>query len=130
MRRTRSRSRAVERGLTTLGIDLAAQAKETAACVIRWATGEATVDGLAAGLDDQALLTTIERHKRTHSLLTERGREFGADADDCVSSLASTAACVEALTPTPQGRDRSGTAESRQRPLPRRRNHAASPLAP
>jgi predicted RNase H-like nuclease len=63
MRRTRSRSRAVERGLTTLGIDLAAQAKETAACVIRWATGEATVDGLAAGLDDQALLTTIERHK-------------------------------------------------------------------
>jgi hypothetical protein len=24
--------------------------------------------------------------RRTHSLLTGRGREFGADADDCVSS--------------------------------------------
>ncbi len=27
--------------------------------------------------------------RRTRSLLTERGREFGADADDCVSSGAS-----------------------------------------
>src|SRR6266550_4191940 len=26
--------------------------------------------------------------RRAHSLLTERGREVGADADDCVSSIA------------------------------------------
>ena len=47
---------------TTLGIDLAAQPRETAACVIRWGEDAATVESLAAGLDDRGLLATVEQH--------------------------------------------------------------------
>jgi predicted nuclease with RNAse H fold len=44
----------------TLGIDLAAQPKTTAACLVGWDVGRAIVVELRAGLDDEALLELIE----------------------------------------------------------------------
>ena len=43
----------------TIGIDLAAQAKETAACVVDWGDARANLRSLALGLDDEALLELI-----------------------------------------------------------------------
>lgn len=48
--------------MKTLGIDLAAQPKETAACVLRWEPATAVIESLTAGLDDQALLASVEQH--------------------------------------------------------------------
>jgi hypothetical protein len=42
--------------MITLGIDLASQAKGTAACAIEWANGRARVLDVACGQDDEALL--------------------------------------------------------------------------
>lgn len=42
--------------MVTLGVDLASQAKKTAACRIRWDGGSADVECLRIGLDDPALL--------------------------------------------------------------------------
>ena len=47
----------------TLGIDLAAQAKETAACVIEWRSAPATVIALHVGLDDAAIDRLIHEHR-------------------------------------------------------------------
>jgi hypothetical protein len=44
----------------------------------------ANLDGLVV-----SLRSSRASARRTHPFLTERGRELGADADDCVSSLAS-----------------------------------------
>jgi predicted nuclease with RNAse H fold len=45
----------------TVGIDLASQAKGTAACAIEWAHGRARVVDVACGQDDDALLERIAR---------------------------------------------------------------------
>jgi hypothetical protein len=44
----------------TLGIDLAAQPKETAACLISWSEVGAVVERLVCPLDDDAIVTMIE----------------------------------------------------------------------
>lgn len=49
-------------GSKTLGVDLAAQPKKTAACVLSWDADAATVESLATGLDDPALLASVEQH--------------------------------------------------------------------
>jgi predicted nuclease with RNAse H fold len=43
----------------TLGIDLAAQAKQTAACLLMWGEGQAAIERLALGVDDAAILELI-----------------------------------------------------------------------
>jgi hypothetical protein len=43
----------------TLGIDLAAQDRGTAACLIEWDAGEGRVTSVVAGLGDSALLDLI-----------------------------------------------------------------------
>lgn len=45
----------VERPSCTLGIDLASQPNQTAACLIAWETDRAVVERIEAGLDDAAL---------------------------------------------------------------------------
>jgi predicted nuclease with RNAse H fold len=45
--------------MRTLGIDLAAQPKNTSACQVEWGGGRAVVSELASGLDDEALLELI-----------------------------------------------------------------------
>jgi predicted nuclease with RNAse H fold len=45
--------------VTTLGIDLAAQPANTAACAIEWGPGRPVVSDLRSGLDDEALLKAI-----------------------------------------------------------------------
>ncbi|MGH2923313.1 MAG: DUF429 domain-containing protein [Solirubrobacterales bacterium] len=45
--------------MRTLGIDLAAQAKTTAACALEWRPGEVGLTLLERGLDDEALLELI-----------------------------------------------------------------------
>lgn len=47
----------------TLGVDLAAQAKQTAVCVVSWEEGRATVGTLAVGADDVAIVDLIESEK-------------------------------------------------------------------
>ena len=47
----------------TIGIDLAAQAKHTAGCVIDWSNAPAKIRSLALGLDDEALLELIAAHE-------------------------------------------------------------------
>jgi hypothetical protein len=47
----------------TVGVDLAAQAKQTAVCLVSWDEGRATVDTLAVGADDVALVDLIESEK-------------------------------------------------------------------
>ncbi len=42
--------------MRTLGIDLASRPRNTAACVLAWENGTASVESLARGLDDEALL--------------------------------------------------------------------------
>ena len=42
--------------METLGVDLAAQARKTAVCLIRWATNKATVESLEVGVTDDRLL--------------------------------------------------------------------------
>ena len=48
----------VER-VRTLGIDLAAQAKQTAVCLLAWGEGQAAIETLALGVDDAAILELI-----------------------------------------------------------------------
>jgi len=43
----------------TLGIDLAAQAKETAVCLLTWSDGRATIETLVVGVDDAAILELV-----------------------------------------------------------------------
>jgi Protein of unknown function (DUF429) len=43
----------------TLGIDLAAQAKQTAVCLLSWGKGQAAIERLALGVDDAAILELI-----------------------------------------------------------------------
>jgi predicted nuclease with RNAse H fold len=43
----------------TLGIDLAAQAKETAMCLLTWSEGRATIETLAVGVDDTAIVELV-----------------------------------------------------------------------
>ncbi len=69
--------------MITLGIDLAAQAKKTAACLIEWEGGEASVTFLSLGLGDLELLD-----------LSEQADKVGIDApfgwpDEFVSAVAS-----------------------------------------
>ena len=45
--------------MQTLGIDLAAQAKGTAACLITWATTTATVEFIEVGVTDDRLLELL-----------------------------------------------------------------------
>ena len=47
--------------MRTLGIDLAAQPANTAACTIEWEPGRPIVSELRSGLDDEALLEAIAR---------------------------------------------------------------------
>lgn len=47
---------------TTIGIDLAAQPKETAACVVEWAGDAARIAYLGVGADDRVLLGLIDTH--------------------------------------------------------------------
>jgi hypothetical protein len=49
----------------TIGIDLAAQAKDTAACVVDWGHAPAELRLLTLGLDDEALLELIATHQPT-----------------------------------------------------------------
>lgn len=44
----------------TIGVDLAAQRAETAACAIQWSHGRAEVTRLSCGLDDVELLALVE----------------------------------------------------------------------
>jgi hypothetical protein len=46
----------------TLGIDLSAQPKETAACVLEWSVSTCSMTHLSAGLDNDALLHLVDRH--------------------------------------------------------------------
>jgi hypothetical protein len=46
----------------TLGIDLSAQPKETAACVLEWRVSTCSVTHLSVGLDNDALLHLVDRH--------------------------------------------------------------------
>jgi hypothetical protein len=46
-------------GARTLGIDLAAQAKETAMCLLTWSEGRATIETLVVGVDDAAVLELV-----------------------------------------------------------------------
>jgi hypothetical protein len=46
-------------GARTLGIDLAAQAKQTAICLLTWDERLATIESLAVGLDDVAILELV-----------------------------------------------------------------------
>jgi Protein of unknown function (DUF429) len=43
----------------TLGIDLAAQAKQTAVCLLSWGNGQAAIETLALGVDDAAILELV-----------------------------------------------------------------------
>jgi predicted nuclease with RNAse H fold len=47
----------------TIGIDLAAQARDTAACVVDWGGAPADLGFLGSGLDDEALLELIAAYK-------------------------------------------------------------------
>jgi len=47
--------------MVTLGVDLASQAKKTAACLIRWDRGSAHVECLRIGMEDPALLDLFAR---------------------------------------------------------------------
>jgi len=47
--------------MVTLGVDLASQAKKTAACLIRWDGGSAHVECLRIGLEDSALFELFGR---------------------------------------------------------------------
>jgi hypothetical protein len=46
----------------TLGIDLSAQPKETAACVLEWSVSTCSMTHLSVGLDNDALLDLVARH--------------------------------------------------------------------
>lgn len=46
--------------MRTLGIDLSAQPKKTAACSLRWGDGSVEVEDLEVGCDDEALLERME----------------------------------------------------------------------
>jgi predicted nuclease with RNAse H fold len=46
--------------MKTLGIDLAAQAKNTAACLVEWSRNNARVSSLEVGLSDEALLDLVD----------------------------------------------------------------------
>ncbi len=50
--------------MRTLGIDLAAQAKRTAMCAIRWEGDRATVEPPAVGVDDEELLAAMREADR------------------------------------------------------------------
>jgi hypothetical protein len=50
-------------GAPTLGIDLAAQARQTAACIIDWRERPVTVRELALGLDDPAIVGIVKAHE-------------------------------------------------------------------
>src|SRR5436190_22630895 len=47
----------------TIGIDLAAQARDTAACVVDWGGAPADLCFLGVGLNDEALLELIAAYK-------------------------------------------------------------------
>jgi hypothetical protein len=47
---------------TTIGIDLSAQAKKTAACVIKWEDPSARIAHIALGADNQLLVELIAAH--------------------------------------------------------------------
>ena len=47
----------------TIGIDLAAQARDTGACVVDWGDAAAELCSLALGLDDEALLELMAAHQ-------------------------------------------------------------------
>ncbi len=49
----------VERSFRTLGIDLASQPRQTAACLIAWETDRAVVERIEAALDDAALEAVV-----------------------------------------------------------------------
>jgi len=49
----------------TLGVDLSAQAKQTAVCLLTWDDGRATIDSLILGADDLALLELIRTENPT-----------------------------------------------------------------
>jgi hypothetical protein len=46
-------------GVQTLGVDLAAQPKETAVCLLTWSRGRATIGTLAVGAGDEAILELV-----------------------------------------------------------------------
>lgn len=50
-------------GSTTIGIDLSAQPKETAACVIEWGGDFARITHLSVGADNRTLLDLIDAHE-------------------------------------------------------------------
>jgi predicted nuclease with RNAse H fold len=47
---------------TTLGIDLSAQPRETACCVLAWRSDSAELVDLAAGFDDAAIVSLVKTH--------------------------------------------------------------------
>lgn len=46
--------------MTTIGVDLSAQAKETAACTLNWADATCDIEQLVVGLDDDAIIDLVE----------------------------------------------------------------------
>jgi len=45
--------------VTTIGVDLSAHAKETAACTLNWADAMCDVEQLIVGLDDDAIIDLV-----------------------------------------------------------------------
>jgi hypothetical protein len=45
----------------TAGVDLAASPRNTAACEVHWDAGEVVVERVDVGMDDDALLSTLDR---------------------------------------------------------------------
>jgi hypothetical protein len=50
---------------TTIGVDLSAQPKETAACVVEWSNTSARVTHLSVGADNQAVVDLVDAHRPT-----------------------------------------------------------------
>lgn len=50
---------------TTIGVDLSAQPKETAVCVIEWSEKAARVTHLSVGADNQTVVDLVEAHEPT-----------------------------------------------------------------
>ena len=51
--------------MRTIGIDLSAQPRQTACCVLEWGPESARIVNLAAGFDNASLLNTIRSHRPT-----------------------------------------------------------------
>jgi hypothetical protein len=82
----------------TVGVDLAAQAKQTAVCLVSWDEGRGTIDTFAVGADNVAIVDLIESDKPAKVAIDA---PFGWPAPfvSAVTEHAAGAAWAERATP-------------------------------